>query len=135
LNRRVEERNRIPSQSSGSSSGASTANGRRRSSTARPSLDDPAPFEVLEGRAGDRPTEEHLLGVEAVISIGASIASNSMMPALAKARVDGQPPSTAPAAIASINRDSASGDPSRYPVVTSTCRRPPDTSARPSTNA
>jgi hypothetical protein len=42
-----------------------------------------------------------------VISIGASIAFNPMMPALAKARVDGQPPSTAPAAIASINRYSA----------------------------
>jgi hypothetical protein len=57
------------------------------------------------------------------------------MPALAKARVEGQPPSTSPEAIASTRSDSASGADCPYLVVTSTLIRPPDTSSRFSTKA
>ena len=57
------------------------------------------------------------------------------MPALAKARVDGQPPSTSPEAIAFTRLDSASAAPPPYSVVISTLSRPPDTSSRFSTKA
>ena len=57
------------------------------------------------------------------------------MPALAKARVEGQPPSTSPEAIAFTRLDSASGAPPPYSVVISTLIRPPDTFSRFSTKA
>src|SRR5215212_6150313 len=57
------------------------------------------------------------------------------MPALAKARVDGQPPSTSPEAIAFTRLDSASGAASPYSVVISTLSRPSETFSRFSTKA
>ena len=57
------------------------------------------------------------------------------MPALAKARVEGQPPSTSPEAIAFTRLDSASGAPPPYSVVTSALIRPSETFSRFSTNA
>src|SRR5215218_8241013 len=67
--------------------------------------------------------------------MGASTASRPFMPALAKARVEGQPPSTSPEAIAFTRLDSASPAPPSYSVVISTLSRPPDTFARFSTKA